>query len=142
MRVPVTLADGTIVRANQTFFDWLGADRADIVGRQRFQSLLSVGSRIYYETHYAPLLQIQGTVNEIAMEIRRAESTVRPVVASARQVRGADGAVHVTRVALFDSTDRRQVQQELYRHEARRGVGAPTREGRSAEDGIHRDAGA
>jgi signal transduction histidine kinase/CheY-like chemotaxis protein len=35
------------------------------------------------------------------------------VVASARQIRGADGAVAENRVALFDSTDRRRYEREL-----------------------------
>jgi PAS domain S-box-containing protein len=108
-----TLPDGKIVRANTTFFDWLGRSRDDIVGRVRFQELLSMGARIYYETHYAPLLQMQGFVNEIALEIRRADGSLRPVVASARQMRDAAGAVKIHRVALFDSTDRRRYEREL-----------------------------
>lgn len=108
-----TLPDGTIVRANRTFFEWFGVDRAEILGRVRFQALLTVGSRIYYETHYSPLLQMQGFVNEIALEIRRTDGAVRPIVASARQLRGPNGAARVNRVALFDSTDRRRYEQEL-----------------------------
>jgi len=108
-----TRPDGTIVRGNATFFDWIGATPAAIVEQRRFQSLLTMGSRIYYETHYSPLLQMQGIVNEIALEIRRADGTVRPVVASARQVRGPDGRVTFHRIALFDSTDRRRYEQEI-----------------------------
>lgn len=48
-----TLADGTIVRVNRTFLDWTGLS-AEIVGRKRFQDLLTPGGRIFYETHYAP----------------------------------------------------------------------------------------
>ena len=108
-----TLHDGTILRGNQTFFDWIGARSEDIVGRTRFQALLTVGSRIYYETHYAPLLQMQGFVNEIALEVRRTDGAVRPIVASARQLRGSDAVPTINRVALFDSTDRRRYEQEL-----------------------------
>ena len=114
-----TLPDGTIVRANHTFLEWLGAEREQIVGVARFQSLLSVGSRIYYETHYSPLLQMQGFVNEIALEIRRSDGAVRPVVASARQLRDADGTARVNRVALFDSTDRRKYERELVQAQKR-----------------------
>jgi PAS domain S-box-containing protein len=108
-----TRPDGLIVRANQTFLGWLGRSMDDVVGRLRFQELLTIGGRMYYETHYAPLLQMQGFVNEIALEVRRADGTVCPVVASARQVRGADGAVTLNRIALFDSTDRRRYEREL-----------------------------
>jgi PAS domain S-box-containing protein len=82
-----TRPDGLIVRANQTFLGWLGQSVDTVVGRLRFQELLTIGGRMYYETHYAPLLQMQGFVNEIALEIRRADGSVCPVVASARQVR-------------------------------------------------------
>ena len=82
-------------------------------GQTRFQTLLTVGSRIYYETHYAPLLQMQGFVNEIALDVRRTDGAVRPIVASARQLRGSGGVPAINRVALFDSTDRRRYEQEL-----------------------------
>ena len=114
-----TLQDGTIIRANQTFFSWIGARPEDIVGKTRFQSLLTVGSRIYYETHYAPLLQMQGVVNEIALEVRRTDDAVRPIVASARQLRGSGGIPTINRVALFDSTDRRRYEQELLQARSR-----------------------
>src|SRR4051794_36663560 len=74
-----TLQDGLILRGNQTFFGWIGVSGEDIVGKTRFQSLLTIGSQIYYETHYAPLLQMQGFVNEIALEVRRPDGVVRPI---------------------------------------------------------------
>jgi signal transduction histidine kinase/ActR/RegA family two-component response regulator len=119
-----TRPDGTIVRGNATFFDWIGTAPEEIVEKRRFQSLLTMGSRIYYETHYSPLLQMQGVVNEIALEIRRSDDTVRPVVASARQVRGPDGSVTFNRIALFDSTDRRLYEHEILKARQRAEVAA------------------
>lgn len=108
-----TLPDGTIVRANQTFLTWIGRPSPEVVGKMRLQSLLTVGARMYYETHYAPLMHMQGFVNEIAIEMRRADGSVCPVVASARQVRDAAGVVTGNRIALFDSSDRRGYEREL-----------------------------
>jgi signal transduction histidine kinase/CheY-like chemotaxis protein len=120
-----TLGDGTIIRANQTLLTWLNRPRDSVVGQLRFQQLLSVGSQIYYETHYAPLLQMQGVVNEIALEMRRADGSACPVVASARQVLNADGTHRLNRVTLFDSTDRRRYEHELLvaRRQAEAAVG-------------------
>jgi PAS domain S-box-containing protein len=109
----VTLPTGEIVRANRTFFEWLGAAPEEVIGTARFQALLTMGSRIYYETHYAPLLQMQGFVSEIALEIRRKDGRVAPVVASARQVKDDDGVPRANHVALFDSSDRRRYEREL-----------------------------
>ncbi len=108
-----TLPDGTIVRANQTLLDWIGNTREALLGRTRFQGLLTVGSRIYYETHYAPLLQMQGFVNEVALDLQGADGRVLPVVANARQRRDARGSPLLTRIMLFDWSDRKGYEREL-----------------------------
>ena len=64
-----TRPDGTILRVNQTFLTWTGYRPEDLVGQKRFPELLSPGGRIYHETHYAPLLRMQGAVREIAIDV-------------------------------------------------------------------------
>jgi PAS domain S-box-containing protein len=127
-----TLPTGEIVRANRTFVDWLGVTREDVVGRLRFQALLTTGSRIYYETHYAPLLRMQGFVGEIALELRTPGGRVSPVVASAKQMHDASKRPVLIHVALFDSTDRRQYERELL--EARKVAEQATRALESADE--------
>ena len=61
--------DGTILKVNETFLRWTGYAREDLVGVRRLQDLLAPGDRIYFETHLAPLLRMQGSVREIAVEI-------------------------------------------------------------------------
>jgi signal transduction histidine kinase len=78
-----------------------------------------MGSRIYYETHYAPLLRMQGFVSEIALEVRSPAGRVTPVVASARQIRDAAGNPTLVHVALFDATDRRSYERELLQERKR-----------------------
>ncbi len=108
-----TLPDGTIVRANHTFIEWTGASREALLTARKFQTLLTVGSRIYYETHYAPLLRMQGAVNEIALELVRDDGRILPVLANSRQKRDHDGTPLFNRITLFDSTDRRRYEREL-----------------------------
>src|SRR5579875_1191497 len=55
-----TTGDGLIAKVNQTFLTLTGYQEADLVGRRRFADLLTAGGRIYHETHYAPMLQMQG----------------------------------------------------------------------------------
>jgi PAS domain S-box-containing protein len=108
-----TLPDGAIVRVNHTFVEWTGASRQLLLSGTKFQSLLAIGSRIYYETHYAPLLRMQGFVNEIAFDIVRADGRLLPVLLGARQKRDADGTPLLNRITLFDATDRRRYEREL-----------------------------
>jgi PAS domain S-box-containing protein len=108
-----TLPDGTIVRVNHTFVEWTGAPRDVLLGGAKLQTLLTTGSRIYYETHYAPLLRMQGFANEIALEVVREDGRILPVLVSSRQKRDASGTPLFNRITLFDSTDRRRYEREL-----------------------------
>jgi phosphoserine phosphatase RsbU/P len=103
----VTRLDGTIVRVNRTFERLTGHGRADVVGARRFRDLLPPGGKIYHDTHVAPLLQMQGSVNEIAVEIVRADGTRLPALVNS--VRVADAV----RTAIFEAGDRRRYEQEL-----------------------------
>ncbi len=108
-----TLPDGTIVKINQTLIEWTGYARDALVSSTRFQSLLAIGSRIYYETHYAPLLQMQGFANEIAFDVLCADGRQLPVLANSRLRRSEDGTPLFNRITLFDATDRRRYEREL-----------------------------
>jgi sigma-B regulation protein RsbU (phosphoserine phosphatase) len=58
--------EGKIVKINRTLADWLRRSQDDLVGKP-IHDILSIGGRIAVETHLAPLLRIQGYVNEIAV---------------------------------------------------------------------------
>jgi signal transduction histidine kinase len=108
-----TLPDGTIAKVNQTLLDWCGYERDVLLAGTRFQALLTIGSRIYYETHHAPLLQMQSFANEIALELVCADQRVLPVIVNARQKRDERGVPLFNRITLFDSTDRKRYEREL-----------------------------
>ncbi|HKY76325.1 MAG TPA: SpoIIE family protein phosphatase, partial [Acidimicrobiia bacterium] len=108
-----TLPDGTIIKANSTFFAWTGFERTQIIGRERFQTLLAPGDRIYYETHYAPLLRMQGSVREIAVNLRLADGQNLPVLANSVLRGHTAGRPEVVRTVLFDARERRAYEQEL-----------------------------
>ncbi len=57
-----TLMDGTIAKINTRLLGWLGLAEDEVVGRMRFTDLLTVGGRLYHETHFAPLLQMRGEI--------------------------------------------------------------------------------
>lgn len=108
-----TLPDGTIVRVNQTLLDWTGHTRAHLLSGTRIQGLLTIGSRMYYETHYGPLLRMQGFANEIALELVHADGRILPILLNSTQRRDTDGTPLFNRMTLFDSTDRRRYEREL-----------------------------
>ena len=110
-----TLPDGTIVRVNRTFEEATGLARADLVGTRRFQDLLSAGGRIYYETHYSPLLLMQEFVRAVAVEIVRADGSRMPALINSTLRRDDAGRPRVVWTSVFDATDRRGYEDELLR---------------------------
>jgi len=106
----VTTADGTILRANRTFCGFLGRAPGDVTGR-RLQSLLTVGGRIFLQTHWAPLLKMQGSLSEVKLELLHADGQRIPMVMNAILRRGGDADYH--ELAVFSARDRHKYEQEL-----------------------------
>src|SRR5688572_11443216 len=75
-----TLADGTIVKVNETFARWTGYTKAELLDARRLQDLLTIPGRIYFETHVGPLLRMQGAASEIALDVRCRDERVLPVL--------------------------------------------------------------
>ncbi|WP_328777204.1 SpoIIE family protein phosphatase [Streptomyces goshikiensis] len=110
-----TLMDGTIAKINRTLLDWLGLEREAVVGRMRFTDLLTVGGKLYHETHFAPLLRMQGELGGVALEIRKADGVRMPVLVSSVVKHGATGEPLLIRTTFFDARDRRAYEEELLR---------------------------
>ncbi|MGY2132601.1 sensor histidine kinase [Hymenobacter sp. HD11105] len=112
------LPDGTLIKLNQTLLGWLGYTRQELVARQCLQDLLTLGGRLHYEVHCAPLLLLQGQVREISYSLRCKDGATLPVLMNAVLLRDTDNQPLLVRVTLFDITDRRKYEQELLRAKA------------------------
>lgn len=110
-----TLLDGSICRVNQTFLSWTGYTRALLLDGMCFQQLLTTAGQMFYETHYRPLLHMQGFVNEVAFDLRCPTRSPLPVLVNAVQARDEAGRPYSVRITIFDATDRRRYEQELLR---------------------------
>jgi len=112
-----TRPDGSIVRVNETFLQWTGYDRAGLIGR-RFAELLTPGGRIYLETHFEPLLRMQGAVREIALELVCADGRRLPALVNSTLRTDGDGRPQGIRTTIFNATDRKAYERELQRAHA------------------------
>ena len=108
-----SLPDGTIVSVNQTFLTWTGFDREWLLRGNKFQDLLTVPGRIFYETHFCPLLHMQGFVNEIACHIARGASDSLPVLVNSNLKTDAAGRPLAIRTTVFRAIERTRYEQGL-----------------------------
>src|SRR3984885_1619559 len=71
--------DGRIAKVNQTLCVWTGYSHDQFAGK-RVHQFLNIAGRIYYETHIAPLLRMQGFFNEFAIDmVAAADERVRMI---------------------------------------------------------------
>src|SRR4051794_38249532 len=106
-----TRIDGTIVRVNSTFCSWCGFAATELVGRRRIQDLLTIGGRVFHQTHWAPLLLMQRSVAEVKLDIRHSAGHKVPMLINA--LRRGDGDAQYDDFAFVIVTDRDKYEQEL-----------------------------
>jgi len=102
--------DGVIRSANDTFCDWAGYPRDDVVGRY-FPSLLSRGSKLIFSTRFMPLLQTQRALNEMMLTLSTSTGGSREVLVSS-VLHDAD-AEPVIYAAVLDAGVRLKYERDL-----------------------------
>lgn len=106
----ITTEDGTILRSNQTFGNWLGHTPTQLLQR-RFQDLLTVGGRIFYQTHWAPLMKMQGSVAEVKLDLLHSQGRVITMLLNGVRRVWPEGVYY--ELALFGTIERDRYEREL-----------------------------
>jgi PAS domain S-box-containing protein len=125
----LTAPDGVILRTNAMARTWLGYAEEELVGKMRMQDLLPVGARLFYHTHCQPILQVQGSVAEIQVDLRNRQQEPLPMLINISRRQEEDGMVD--HWALFKAADRHAYERELLA--ARKAAEAALEARRSAE---------
>ena len=106
-----TTDEGLIVAVNRTFCGWVGHSSDVLVGKRRFQDLLTMGGRIFHQTHWMPLLQMQGSISEVKLDVLHADGSTLPMVVNALRRGRETGMTH--ELATFVARDRDKYEREL-----------------------------
>jgi len=82
--------DGLIVLTNVTLAKLLGYETDSLRGK-KFEIILPIASRIFYQTHFFPLLKLHGKIEEIYFSLRAKEGHDIPMLINAsRRCEGED----------------------------------------------------
>jgi phosphoserine phosphatase RsbU/P len=84
----------------------------DLIGK-RLHDFLDIAGRIFYGTHFAPLLAMHGFFNELALDLVKKNGEPFPVLVNVAERKDAGGRPLVIRLIVFDATDRRRYEREL-----------------------------
>ena len=103
---------GFIVRANTKIARWMECSPHDLIGK-RFSDLLSIGGKIYYETHLGPLLGMQGYFDEVVVDLSSQSGKKIRVMINALQRTNKDDKPFFIRFTILKASDRLQYEKNL-----------------------------
>jgi PAS domain S-box-containing protein len=109
-----TSTDWRILRTNATFAAFVGIEADALEGRMLLE-LLTAGSRIYHETHYSPLLKLQGRIEEVAADLRGADGDELPVLLCSVLHPGPVHSPAIIRTSIMAAPNRRRYEVEMQR---------------------------
>lgn len=102
--------DGTLVAVNDTLAGMLGYASGELVGK-RLESLLTLASRMFYQTHLFPMIRMQGKAEEIFLSLRTRSGEGIPVLLNV--VRKEHEGRGVNQCALIPVRNRGKYEDEL-----------------------------
>ncbi len=104
---------GKLLRVNHTLREWTGYSREELTDGCTLNDLVSRGSRIYFETHFFPLLNVQGAIEEIHLTLLGKDGRRIPVLISAKQHRDDEDRFLFNSVVVVNFAHRQRYESEL-----------------------------
>ncbi|MDD2545589.1 MAG: diguanylate cyclase [Burkholderiaceae bacterium] len=102
---------GVVVRINQTELNWLGRTREAVLGRP-FADFVAPAGRERLQDNFARFL-VEGRIENIDLELLRADRSTLPVVVNATLIHDAEGRPLMSRSTVFDITERKKLEKRL-----------------------------
>ena len=97
---------------------WLGYSREDIIGKKKFQDVISADCREIFEKNY-PAFKKRGWVQDFECDMVRKDGTIFHVLVNATAVRDSSGNFVMSRATTVDITQRKLAEQYLRESEER-----------------------
>lgn len=104
--------DGRIIWLNETLARWLGQTVEGLKDRP-ISDCLSFGGRVAFETHLAPILRLNGEVNEVALDLLSSQGKKVPVLLNARVVLDDQDQHRRTDLVMMRSTGRQLYERNI-----------------------------
>ncbi len=102
--------DSRISLVNQTLLQRLGYARDELVGKH-FETILTVATRIFYQTHFFPMVKLHGRAHEVFMLLRARDGSDFGVLCNAVRRERNDSAF--TDCIVMEVIERRKFEDAL-----------------------------
>jgi PAS domain S-box-containing protein len=103
---------------NNTELRWLGYARDEIIGKKKFDDLLTSESVIVFQKIF-PVFKKQGWISNLEFDMIRKDGTIFPVLLNATAMNDPEGSYIMSRSTLFDNTERKRAKEALQESQER-----------------------
>ncbi len=86
--------EGTIEYVNSFLCEAVGYEAEELI-QQKLDRILTISSRLFYQTHFFPLLRLNGKVSEIFMTLRSRTGESVPVMINGTRDTSGDNAINL-----------------------------------------------
>ncbi|HEY4206872.1 MAG TPA: PAS domain-containing protein, partial [Puia sp.] len=103
--------DGRIAAINNTLTHTLGYERKEDLVGQSLESILTIATRIFYQTHFYPLVNLHEKAHEIFLTLKKKNGDHYPAVCNA--VRKDENNIRVIHCILLSAEQRGKYENEI-----------------------------
>lgn len=109
--------DGLIIRINDTELAWLGYTREEIIGKVKWQNIITPKSCEIFQEYYSTIKK-EGSISNVEIEMFRKDGSILIGLVNATAVFDANGSYIMSRATVTDITERKQAELGMRRNEA------------------------
>ncbi|MCG6535263.1 MAG: PAS domain S-box protein, partial [Syntrophales bacterium LBB04] len=110
--------NGVFLRINNTALEWLGYTRNELIGKKKFSDLIIPKHLPTFRENFLRF-ETQGFLRDLELEIVRKDGTTFPVLLNVSGIYESQGHYLMIRSVMFDITERKQVEEALWKSEER-----------------------
>ncbi|PKA84343.1 PAS domain S-box-containing protein [Ulvibacter sp. MAR_2010_11] len=105
--------DSIILDINNTLCFWLGYKKEELINKRTLPSLFKIGGQIFFETHFFPLIKMQGFIKEVYFDIVKKDKSVLHGLINVREIPGVNNQPGTYQATVLDISDRWHYESEL-----------------------------
>jgi sigma-B regulation protein RsbU (phosphoserine phosphatase) len=102
--------DGTVTHVNKTLLNWLRMQEEGLKAKH-VESIFNLATRIFYQTHFFPLITLHGKAEEIFLTLRPQQGDDIPVMANA--IRKEEEGSYTNHMVLVQVHQRKKYEDEI-----------------------------
>src|SRR5699024_9243616 len=102
--------DGAIKSCNSTLALWVGSGKDEFTGKN-IESIFTVASRIFYHTHFFPLIKLHSVASEILLSLKCRDDRDLAVLATAEERPSSEGTI--IHCVFVRAEERKKYEHEL-----------------------------